>query len=110
MTESTNDIILKDFFDKNRREIADNGFSQRVMRHIPHRRSNKLAQLWSWGGVSLALLLFFALDGWREMLSILCETFVQTAQIGIIQQDWQALFVAVVVLLILGYRRICSLA
>lgn len=110
MTEPTNDILLKNFFDKNRKEIADNGFSQRVMRHIPRRDTNKLAQLWSWCGVSLALLLFLALDAGQEILTTLKETFAQTILTGLIQLDWQAMFVAVIVLLILAYHRICSLA
>ena len=35
MTEIDNDKLLKDFFAENKREIADNGFSRRVMHHLP---------------------------------------------------------------------------
>ena len=41
MTEIDNDKLLKDFFAENKREIADNGFSRRVMHHLPD-RSNRL--------------------------------------------------------------------
>ena len=44
MTEIDNDKLLKDFFAENKREIADNGFSRRVMHHLPD-RSNRLARL-----------------------------------------------------------------
>ena len=35
MTEIDNDKLLKDFFAENKREIADNGFSRRVMHTCP---------------------------------------------------------------------------
>lgn len=35
MTEVDNDKLLRDFFAENKQEIADNGFSRRVMRHLP---------------------------------------------------------------------------
>jgi len=31
----TNDKMLKDFFSQNKKEIADNGFTNRVMRKLP---------------------------------------------------------------------------
>ena len=34
MTEIDNDKLLKDFFAENKREIADNGFSRRVMQPV----------------------------------------------------------------------------
>ena len=46
MTEIDNDKLLKDFFAENKREIADNGFSRRVMHQLPD-RSNRLARLWT---------------------------------------------------------------
>ncbi len=35
MTEIDNDKLLRDFFAENKQEIADNGFSRRVMHHHP---------------------------------------------------------------------------
>ena len=35
MTEIDNDKLLRDFFTENRQEIADKGFSRRVMHHLP---------------------------------------------------------------------------
>lgn len=46
MTEIDNDKLLRDFFAENKQEIADNGFSRRVMHHLPD-RSNRLARIWS---------------------------------------------------------------
>ena len=38
MTEIDNDKLLRDFFAENKQEIADNGFSRRVMHHLPDRK------------------------------------------------------------------------
>lgn len=37
MTETTDDKLLQQFFSDNRKEIEDNGFSRRVMHHLPNR-------------------------------------------------------------------------
>ena len=37
MTETTDDKLLQQFFSDNRKEIEDNGFSRRVMHHLPDR-------------------------------------------------------------------------
>ena len=36
-TETTDDKLLQQFFSDNRKEIEDNGFSRRVMHHLPNR-------------------------------------------------------------------------
>jgi hypothetical protein len=35
METNNNDKMLKDFFSEGKKEIADNGFTQRVMRNLP---------------------------------------------------------------------------
>ena len=40
------DKLLTSFFADHRQEIADNGFSRRVLRHLPD-RSRHLAQIWT---------------------------------------------------------------
>ena len=41
MTEIDNDKLLRDFFAENKQEIADNGFSRRVMHHLPGRSNQQ---------------------------------------------------------------------
>lgn len=43
MTEIDNDKLLRDFFAENKQEIADNGFSRRVMHHLPDRSHHESA-------------------------------------------------------------------
>ena len=57
MTEIDNDKLLRDFFAENKQEIADNGFSRRVMHHLPG-RSNHLVRIWSAFVMTVAAVLF----------------------------------------------------
>ncbi len=108
MTEN-NDRLLESFFAENRQEIADNGFSRRVMHHLPN-RSNRLARLWTAGGFTLAIILFVCLDGVKEVLNAFGGIFEQTIQNSNMQIDPKSMLVAAIVLLYLGYRKIASLA
>ena len=57
MTETTDDKLLQQFFSDNRKEIEDNGFSRRVMHHLPN-RYYRISQLWSLFCFTLAVVLF----------------------------------------------------
>ena len=74
MTEIDNDKLLKDFFAENKREIADNGFSRRVMHHLPD-RSNRLARLWTVFVMTVGATLFVTLGGleavWETLKDVL---------------------------------------
>lgn len=103
MTEN-NDKLLENFFVGQRQEVADNGFTRRVMRRLPH-RSNCLAHLWTAGGFTLAAVLFVLLDGVQLVWDTLRETFTTTIENGMMQTDPKSLAVAVVVLLFLMYKK-----
>ena len=66
MTEN-NDKLLIDFFAENRLEIPDNGFTRRVMRHLPD-RTRRISQVWVTFCFTLALVLFFVFDGLQQVL------------------------------------------
>lgn len=108
MTEN-NDKLLENFFAENRQEVADNGFSRRVMRHLPN-RSNRLARLWTAGGFTLAAVLFVLMDGLQLIWDTLRETFTTTVANGMEQADPRSIAIALGVLLFLTYRKIASLA
>ncbi|WP_414630759.1 DUF5056 domain-containing protein [Bacteroides sp. UBA939] len=107
--ETTDDKLLQKFFSDNCREIEDNGFSRRVMHHLPD-RYRRISQLWSMFCFTLAIVLFFVLDGLQLVLNTLRETFTSAIENGAAELDPRSLIIAVVVLLYLGYRKICSLA
>jgi O-antigen/teichoic acid export membrane protein len=52
----TNDQMLKDFFSENKKEIADFGFSQRVMRKLPEQRDRSWI-VWLFTSIGIALTL-----------------------------------------------------
>ena len=76
------DKLLTSFFAEHRQEIADNGFSRRVLRHLPD-RSRHLAQIWTAFCFTLALVLFVSLDGVQLILDTLRETFDTAIRSGI---------------------------
>ncbi len=108
MTEN-NDKLLEEFFAANRHEIADRGFSRRVMRSLP-KRHNHLARLWTAGGFTLAAVLFVLQDGLQLTWETLRETFTDALANNAAQIDPRSMLIAAAVLLFLMYRKIASLA
>lgn len=103
------DKLLASFFAEHRQEIADNGFSRRVMRHLPD-RVQRLSQIWTTFCFTLALVLFIAFDGLQLVLDTLRETFNTAIQSGATEVDPKSLIIAGIVLLYFGYRKISSMA
>ena len=100
------DKLLTSFFAEHRQEIADNGFSRRVL----PARSRHLAQIWTAFCFTLALVLFVSLDGVQLILDTLRETFDTAIRSGASELDPKSLIIAGVVLLYFGYRKISSMA
>ncbi len=103
------DKLLMTFFAENRQEIADNGFTRRVMRHLPD-RTRRISQVWVTFCFTLSLVLFFTFDGLQLVLDTLREAVAAAAQSGVTELDPKSLLIAGAVLLFLLYRKICSLA
>ncbi|WP_077153302.1 DUF5056 domain-containing protein [Bacteroides bouchesdurhonensis] len=101
MEEIDNDKLLHDFFAENKQEIADNGFSQRVMHHLPS-QSNWLTCIRTALIVIIGTILFVWLGGVEATLRNMQEA---TANI-----DQKSLIIITIVLLCLGVKKICSLA
>lgn len=108
MTEDT-DKLLKTFFAENRQEIADNGFSRRVMRRLPN-GLNHLASLWTGLCFVLAVVLFVCMDGLQLIGDTLRETWNVALESSLTQADPKSLIIAGLVLLYFIYRKIASLA
>ena len=96
MEEIDNDKLLHDFFAENKQEIADNGFSQRVMHHLPS-QSNWLTRIRTALIVIIGTILFVWLGGVEATLRNM-------------QEDQKSLIIITIVLLCLGVKKICSLA
>lgn len=109
MTEIDNDKLLRDFFAENKQEIADNGFSRRVMYHLPD-RSNRLAHIWSTSVMAIGAVLFVWLGGLEAAWGTLREVFVSMINQGTTSLDPKSMIIAGVVLLFMATRKIASLA
>lgn len=107
MTE-IDDKLFKDFFAEQKQEIADNGFSRRVMHHLPN-RSNRLSQWCTTIIMAIAVILFFTLNGFQAVIATLREVFVNMVQSGASNLDPKSLLIAVVVLAFLGARKVYSM-
>ena len=46
-------------------EVADNGFTERVMQHVPNEKVLTLSRLWTAFCVVIALVAFVAIRGWE---------------------------------------------
>ena len=101
MEEIDNEKLLHDFFAENKQEIADNGFSQRIMHHLPS-QSNWLTRIRTALIVIIGTILFVWLGGVEATLRNMQEA---TANI-----DQKSLIIITIVLLCLGVKKICSLA
>lgn len=61
------DILLEQFFQAARVEqLADNGFSHRVMMRLPERQQ-RLSQIWTWGCVIVAVAVFIFIGGGQQV-------------------------------------------
>lgn len=107
MTEM-NDKLLEEFFSEHKqKEIADNGFSRRVMKNLPD-RSLRISRILTTCCGAIALILFFALGGLEVICSVLRETFLSMIQYGAENLDLKSVAIAGTVLLFLGVRRILA--
>lgn len=109
MTEVDYDKFLRDFFAENKQEIADNGFSRRVMRHLPD-RSRRLARIWSAFVMAVAAVLFFWLGGFEAAWGTIREVFIDMVNHGATSLDPKSIIIATVVLLFMATRKVASLA
>lgn len=77
MTDKDNMMIEAFFKQAARQRIEDNGFTERVMRNLPDRKTElvrKLSQLWTLFCIAVAGVLFFVLGGWQVVTALFYAT------------------------------------
>lgn len=96
-----NDQLLQQFFSEAaRQEIADNGFSRRVMSRLPS-RINWFTRIWTACCVLIAVVLFYVSNGWELLLASL-EVLVRTALVHDFQIHPLMLIASALVLMWIG--------
>ena len=56
----TNDKLLKDFFSQNKQEIADNGFTRRVMRKLTE-QADRSWIVWVFAAIGMAISIYLGI-------------------------------------------------
>lgn len=107
MTEN-DDQLIKSFLLSRKQEIADNGFSRRVIRRLPE-KAERLSDILSVTCTILCCLLFYVFNGFEILYGIICE--IVTSQACQLTGDinFQSLIIGAVVLAVIGIQRILSL-
>jgi len=124
--EDKNDLLLKQLFEQAaQQQIADNGFTERVMANLPKAHSGRvrcLSRLWTLFCLVVALLIFWFSSGWpviegfvsggKQMLVNAIEVFLITAPTTEIQvSPWVVLLLVGFVIVFVPYqacRKLCA--
>ncbi|MBO7553977.1 MAG: DUF5056 domain-containing protein [Bacteroidaceae bacterium] len=107
------DILLKEFLQANKQEIADNGFSRRVMNRLPEHKAQVLSFILSALTLVLAVAIFYFQGGLTLIGSALREVFQNISFAGNFStlhgiEPWTVV-VAALVLLFLGYGKLAEM-
>ena len=63
----TDDELVMMFFEENRVELPDDGFSKRVMKQLPT-RSVRLNRIWTAACWLVGIVAFFLCNGWKQLV------------------------------------------
>lgn len=77
------DKIIKDFLNQHRLEMADNGFSERVMESLPQRQTSLISCLWSALIIIIMVVYFVAshcINNIRQLLEGLFHLILPVAE------------------------------
>lgn len=90
------DKMIKEFFSAGMTEVEDNGFSDRVMRHIPKMRPLWVSLVHAVLLTALAVWAFFYFDGWGLLCNrvvFIVEKLASIRHTGINPLTWLALLI-----------------
>ncbi len=73
MTENDEQLLMR-FFDEQRQDIADNGFTQQVMRHLPA-RTMRINRWWTVLCWAIGIAFFFLVDGVGQLRQVASSLF-----------------------------------
>lgn len=107
MTEN-DDKLIKDFMLANKHEIEDNGFSRRIIHHLPQ-RAKCLSDMLSVACTIVCCILFYVFDGFQILFRTVYEIITSQSYHLICDNNFQSLFIATIVLIIIGVQRVCTL-
>ncbi|WP_455672042.1 DUF5056 domain-containing protein [Phocaeicola sp.] len=101
------DKLISRFMHANKHEIADNGFSRRVIRQLPE-RAKWLSDVLSICCALLCCILFYVFNGFDYLFRAITEIITSQSFNLISNTNFQTLLIATVVLVIIGVQRACT--
>ena len=102
-----NDRLLQQFFSEAAsQQIADDGFTERVMQHLPS-RMNWFVRIWNTVCIGLFAVLFIVFRGW-ELLAVQFEVMLRTMSTQTFSINLMMLFSVVFGLLFVGVGEVIS--
>lgn len=104
----TEDKIISRFIKDQKKEINNNGFSQRVMHNLPG-KAEQLSKAWAIFCVTVAIVLFVACNGFQFIPEICKDISSIIQHSSLSQMDPLRLTIVVFILTIIGIKRLCSL-
>lgn len=106
---NTDDQLINKFMQANKREIADNGFSRRVMRRLPI-RAKVLSDMLTAMGIVVSCILFIVFDGASLIYDAVVPVFQQLSARLIDNLNFQTLIPIVAVMTYLGIQKAIALS
>lgn len=106
--KENDDKLIKNFMLANKHEMEDNGFSRRVIRHLPQ-RAKWLSDMLSVVCTIVCCILFYVFNGFQILFQTVYEIITSQSYHLICDINFQSMIIATIVLIIIGVQRVCSL-
>lgn len=103
----TEDKNISRFIKSHKTEINDNGFSRRVIRHLPG-KAQRLSKAWTIFCITAAAILFVVLNGFQFIPEIGKDISNIIQHSSLAQMDPLRLTFVVFILMVIGINRLCS--
>ncbi len=100
MENDSDDKLIRNYLKQTEKELPDEGFSVRVMHHLPG-RAECFVQIWIAICLILGVLLFVHIDGYQLLTDLMQKIGINLLDSGILRQN--PLHLSLVSTLIAGY-------
>ena len=106
---NTDDQLISKFMQANKREVADNGFSRRVMRRLPM-RAKVVSDVLTCIGIVVSCVLFVVFDGASLIYEAIVPVFQESSARLIENLNFRTLIPLVAVMTYLGVQKAIALS
>ena len=106
---NTDDQLINKFMQANKREIADNGFSRRVMRRLPI-QTKVFADILTFICIVVSGILFYVFDGASLIYESVMPVIQHSTDTFIENLNFQTLIPIVIVITYLGIQKAIALS